>query len=86
MDDKPFEAPVALHGGTKVATTAQARDRLVSVDWPVRGTSHETALDTCLKVLDGHRSTTDAHAAFIEAAREAGLLDQGPPGEVETSA
>lgn len=86
MDDKTFEDPVALKGGIAVATTAQARDRLASVDWPVRGSAHERALDACLKVLDGHRSTTDAHMAFVEAAREAGLLDDGRPDTQETFA
>ena len=74
MDDKPFDDPVMLQSGIEVTTTVEARDCLASVDWPVRGAAHEAALDACLKVLDGHRSTSDAHAAFLEAAREAGLL------------
>lgn len=76
VDDKPFDEPVTLKGGVKVTTTAEARDRLASVDWHVRGVAQETALDACLKVLDGHRSTIDAERAFTEAAREAGLLDE----------
>jgi hypothetical protein len=78
MDDKPFDEPVALKGGLRVTNTAEARDRLASVDWPVRGVAHEAALDACLKVLDGHRSTIDAQTGFEEAAREAGLLDARP--------
>ena len=74
MDAKPFHEPVLLRNGIEVSSTAEARDYLSSVDWPVRGSAHETALDACLKVLDGHRSTVDAENAFIEAAREAGLL------------
>lgn len=76
MDGKPFDKPVALKGGIVVMTTAEARDRLASVDWPVRDTAHEMALDACLKVLDGHRSTIDAERAFAEAARGANLLDE----------
>ena len=57
-----------------VETTAQARDLLSSVDWPLRGVRHEDAINACLKVLDGHRSTIDAQLAFEAAAREAGLL------------
>ncbi|MGO4842821.1 DUF982 domain-containing protein, partial [Rhizobiaceae sp. 2RAB30] len=38
------------------------------------GPRHRDAVDTCLKVLDGHRSTIDARNAFIEAAREAHIL------------
>ena len=75
VDDKPFDKPVALKGGIEVMTTAEARDRLASVVWPVRGVTHETAMNACLKVLDGHRSTIDAQVAFAEAAREAGLLN-----------
>lgn len=79
MDDKPFDEPVPLKDGVQVKTTAEARDRLASVDWPVRGVAHDAALDACLKVLDGHRSTIDAQTAFTEAAREAGLLEEKVP-------
>jgi hypothetical protein len=82
VDDKPFDEPVALKDGIEVMTTAEALDRLASVDWPMRGVAHETAVDAWLKVLDGHRSTIDAYAAFTEAAREAGLLEEKPCAEL----
>ena len=31
-------------------------------------------VETCLKVLDGHRSTEDARRALIEAAKECDVL------------
>jgi hypothetical protein len=53
-----------------------ARDLLMS-SWPEeRGPRHRDALETCLKVIDGHRSTIDAENRFREAAREAGILGE----------
>lgn len=77
MDQKQFDMPVTImtpNGAANVASTVEARGFLSSVDWPERGNRHEEALDACLKVLDGHRSTVDARNAFIEAAREARIL------------
>lgn len=80
MDDarKPFANPVRIVvGGDEliISDTGQAWALLSSPDWPGRrGNEHERALDACLKVLDGHRSTVDAETAFTEAARAAGLM------------
>lgn len=75
---KPFDTPVAvtIEGGElAVASTRQALDLLSDVAWPgPRGTRHDEARDTCLKVLDGHRSTGEARAVFAAAAEEAGIL------------
>jgi hypothetical protein len=76
---KRFDTAVmieAAHGPSRVCTTEEARDILSSPDWPNRGPRHADALETCLKVLDGHRSTIDAQNAFVEAAREASILLQ----------
>jgi hypothetical protein len=35
---------------------------------------HRDALDACLKVLEGHRSTIDAERAFREAVQRARIL------------
>jgi Protein of unknown function (DUF982) len=44
-------------------------------DWPgKRDERHRDALDACLKVLAGHRSTEDAEKAFREAAQLTGIL------------
>jgi hypothetical protein len=52
----------------------QARNILIG-SWPgERGPRHRDALETCLKVIDGHRSTIDAEMRFRDAAREAGIL------------
>jgi hypothetical protein len=77
--DKPFQQPVAVSldpGGEPVAVrdTRQAADLLLT-RWPAsRGPRHRDAVDACLKVLDGHRSTSDAYDAFREAAEEAAVL------------
>ena len=74
-DEKPFDAPVTVEVGQVgkyrlVSTTREAADCLLTV-WPLnRGPRHRDAVDACLKVLDGHRSTSDARDAFIEAAKE----------------
>jgi len=66
---------VSLDGSEVVVeSVAQARDVLIE-RWPgERGPRHRDALDACLKVLDGHRSTEDAQTAFLAAAKEAKLL------------
>jgi hypothetical protein len=76
--DKGFQQPVviSLDQGEPIAVrnTRQATDLLLT-QWPARrGPRHRDAVDACLKVLDGHRSTVDARNAFIEAAEEAGIL------------
>jgi hypothetical protein len=77
--DKRFQEPVMIsldQGGKPIAVrnARQATDLLLT-QWPARrGPRHRDAVDTCLKVLDGHRSTVDARNAFIEAAEEAGIL------------
>lgn len=79
MSDKPFAIPVRIRFGPgnvcEVSTTMEAAELLANVDWPgERGRKHEDAVETCLKVLDGHRSTIDARNAFAEVARMAGIL------------
>ncbi|WP_353640875.1 DUF982 domain-containing protein [Mesorhizobium sp. WSM2239] len=77
--DKPFQQPVRVsldQGGEPIAVrdTRQAADLLLT-QWPAsRGPRHRDAVDACLKVLDGHRSTIDAYDAFRAAAEEAGVL------------
>ncbi|MCV0396791.1 MAG: DUF982 domain-containing protein [Rhizobiaceae bacterium] len=74
---KPFHLPVKVRldiASTDVWSAEQAARMLADVAWPARGKRHETALDACLKALDGHRSTVDARNAFVEAAREADVL------------
>jgi hypothetical protein len=81
--DKRFHEPVMVlldQSGEPIAVrnTRQATDLLLT-HWPARsGPRHRDAIDACLKVLDGHRSTVDARNAFIEAAEEAGILAGEP--------
>lgn len=76
--DKRFDPPVAIRIGEALRDVGSVREALgllADPDWPgERGPRHRDAEDACLKVLDGHRSTADAHAGFVEAAREAGIL------------
>lgn len=79
MDDKPFDVPVTLSLGplgeyVVVASTSQAVECLLQ-QWPEQhGARQRDALDTCYKVLDGHRSSVDARQALVAAAEEAGVL------------
>ncbi len=77
---KRFETAVMIDADgpakLRVCTTEEALDILSSSNWPNRGPRHADALEACLKVLDGHRSTIDAQNAFVEAAREASILLQ----------
>ena len=84
MQTKPFSQPIAIRtdgGNTEIVSTAAALD-LLTGHWPVtRGPRAEDAVETCLKVLEGSRSTVDA---VREAAREAGILaDAAEPGRQE---
>nr|WP_246679471.1 DUF982 domain-containing protein [Mesorhizobium sp. B2-3-5] len=68
MDNKPFETPVVVELGhvgkyRHIRSTQEAAECLMTV-WPLnRGPRHRDALDTCLKVLEGYRSTADARRA-----------------------
>ncbi|MBE7185816.1 MAG: DUF982 domain-containing protein [Methylobacterium mesophilicum] len=76
-DPKPFSKPVTVEidgESRQVAGAREASELLSSTDWPEAGPMHRDALGTCMKVLDGHRSTVEAEEAFVAAAREAGLL------------
>ena len=76
-DPKPFSKPITVEiaGESRmVATVQEASELLSSTDWPDDGPLHRDALGTCMKVLDGHRSTVEAEEAFMAAASEAGLL------------
>jgi hypothetical protein len=79
MMEKLFDRPVVVSRGTrgetlKVVSAGQAADFLMA-EWPgERNEWHRDAVDACLKVVEGHRSTEDAETAFREAADRAGIL------------
>jgi hypothetical protein len=79
MDNKPFEKAVVVELGhvgkyRKIRSAQEAAECLMTA-WPLnRGPRHRDALDTCLKVLEGYRSTADARRALIEAAKESEVL------------
>lgn len=79
MNDKPFDSPVRVllspGDARSVGSTLEAAELLANIAWPgERDAKHREAVEACLKVLDGHRSTIDARNAFVEAARVAGIL------------
>ncbi|MET0943557.1 MAG: DUF982 domain-containing protein [Mesorhizobium sp.] len=83
MEEKAFSHAIRVHlvefGKIRVVSnTHEALDCLMYC-WPGdRGPRHRDAIDACLKVLDGHRSTVDAEKAFSDAVSEAGMLIEGP--------
>ncbi|MCO5161509.1 MAG: DUF982 domain-containing protein [Mesorhizobium sp.] len=76
-EPKRFATPViVLIEGRDVIIegAAQAAALLADVRWPGRRDDlHAEALETCLKVLEGHRSTEDARARLVDAALAAGI-------------
>ena len=79
-EPKRFATPVfVLVEGRDVVveSVAEAAALLADVRWPgPRDDFHADALETCLKVLDGHRSTEDARARLVDAALAAGIYDE----------
>lgn len=72
-----FASPVTIAGpdGTvRVEDAKQAFDLLSAPAWPDRGREHEEAVETALKVIDGHRSAVDARDALVRAAQKADNL------------
>jgi hypothetical protein len=81
---KPFSHPVLVRGKLdnlrSIASADQAADFLMS-EWPAeRDEWHRDAVDACLKVLEGYRSTVDAEHAFREAAERAGIMASSKDG------
>jgi hypothetical protein len=76
MNNKRFDTPITLrttNAEVAVRSVSQALELLTDPDWPVRGPRHRDATETCLKVLEGYRSTQDAEVAFAAAVEEAAL-------------
>ena len=80
MAEKLFQQSIAVSRGTgsetlEISSAEQAAELLMSADWPgERDEWHRNAVDACLKVIEGYRSTDDAEKAFREAAAKAGIL------------
>lgn len=81
MSDHPLPEPVtlSLDGENITVSTVQEAVTLLSTRWPegARGPRRQDALDTCLKVLEGHRSAVDARVALLAAVEEAGMAAGG---------
>jgi hypothetical protein len=78
MTEKRFDRPIVIslrRGESLDITSAQQAADFLMTDWPgERDQWHRDALDACLKVMEGYRSTADAETAFREAADRAGIL------------
>jgi hypothetical protein len=58
-----------------VGSVTEAAECLVASDWPrPHGAQHRAASRACLRALAGEISPEAARRAFMEAAREAGIL------------
>jgi hypothetical protein len=77
-----WKSPVIVSIGeppaeTTVDTTQAAAWAMIE-DWPTEdGTALDRALEICAAVDAGKRKPEDARQAFVEAAREAGVLISG---------
>ena len=75
---KAFSRPILVRAEPddlrSIVSVDQAAEFLMS-GWPAeRDDWHRDAVDACLKVLEGYRSTADAERAFREAAQRAGIM------------
>lgn len=62
---------------TRIETTQAAAWAMIE-DWPTEdGTALDRALALCAAVDAGKRKPEDARRAFVEAAKEAGILIKG---------
>lgn len=77
MDERPFERSITVDdpqvGHMEIASAKQALDYLGVVGGPFEQRT-EWALNRAQAALDGTCSTSDARVAFVEAARQAGVL------------
>ena len=82
-DAKPFEHPIRVStpdGPAEIASIREALDFLSSRWTAAQDAAHRVSVETCLKVLDGHRSSVDGFNAFCAAAKASGLLlDENSP-------
>ena len=75
----PWKTPVVVSVGeppqeTVIETTQGAAWAMIE-DWPSEdGTLLDRALEICAAVDSGKKKPEDARQAFVEAAREAGIL------------
>jgi hypothetical protein len=81
MNDVRFPEPVTLEFSAASRNVASSLEALECLDqqWPerARGRKWRGAVRACRDALDGWRSARDAHKAFLEAARRAGLTSRG---------
>jgi hypothetical protein len=77
-----FDAAVLVEspeGPVAISNAQEAFLLLSGPHWPRRDLLQKEAIETALKVMDGHRSAVDARDALVRAARSAGNLLQETP-------
>ncbi|WP_274627597.1 DUF982 domain-containing protein [Arvimicrobium flavum] len=83
----PFAKPVTILIGLGFPSTVQnvVRAYAMLADWPMRqrGGAHEAALSACRAALTGQGDEEVARAAFVEFARQAGILTSDSGGPLE---
>ena len=73
MTSIPFSRPIDIDGIT-ISDADQAASYLLD-HWPAdSGERYDFAKRVCLEVIEGKRDPEDARAAFLLAAREAGVI------------
>src|SRR5262245_42266036 len=74
---KPFSRPVVVRLGAsrrRSIGSAEEAAAFLTSEWPgERNGFHRDAVDACLKVLEGYRSTADAETAVRDLVARAGM-------------
>jgi hypothetical protein len=77
---KPFSQPIPVWLGAtgwRSLGSAEEAATFLTSEWPgQRDAFHRDALDACLKVLEGYRSTADAEAAVRDLVARAGMAQE----------
>ncbi|PRH89051.1 DUF982 domain-containing protein [Labrys okinawensis] len=73
MGQATFSSPVEVNGLT-IRDADEAASYLADY-WPVRGgKAYDLAKAACTEAIAGHRDPDEARAAFLFAAKEAGVI------------
>ncbi|PSJ63575.1 DUF982 domain-containing protein [Pseudaminobacter soli (ex Li et al. 2025)] len=73
--DKPVPISLGITGDVYNVSNARQAAEILLNRWPTAGSiKHRDARYACLQVLQGLKKPEVAREAFVEAAREAGIL------------
>ena len=79
LDQKHWDKPVSIEseqtGYSRIVTSTRAAAESLLYRWPKEGgPAHRAARVACIAVLKGEQPPEHAREAFIQAAKEAGIL------------